>query len=104
MKKLIIFSIATVFAVIGLFGISMAGHYYHGSGHGYHGYGMGMTNMTDLDGDKNGEITFDEFSAPQTDRLMSAFKMLDTNNDNVIDKDEWNAFLKVHGIEPPAEG
>ncbi len=104
MKKLIIISIATVFIVAGLLGISMAGHYHHGYGHGYHGYGMGMRNMTDLDGDKNGTITFDEFSAPQTDRLMSAFKMLDTNNDNVIDKDEWNAFLKVHGIEPPTEG
>ena len=100
MKNLFIISIAAVFTVFGLFSNSMAGHYYHG----YHGHGMNMNQITDLDSDQNGKITFEEFSASQMDRLSSAFKMLDTNNDNVIDQDEWNAFLKVHGIEPPAEG
>ena len=97
MKKLLFIVLASIIAAAGMFGISMAGH-------NYHGYGMGMSNMSDLDADQNGTITFDEFSASQMDRLKSAFKMLDTNNDDVIDKDEWNAFLKVHGIEPPAEG
>ena len=100
MKKLLFIALASIIAAAGMFGISMAGHNYHG----YHGYGMGMSNMSDLDADQNGTITFEEFSARQMDRLNSAFKMLDTNNDNVIDKDEWNAFLKVHGIEPPTEG
>ena len=100
MKTLPFIALASIIAAAGMFGISIAGHNYHG----YHGYGMGMSNMSDLDADQNGTITFEEFSARQMDRLNSAFKMLDTNNDNVIDKDEWNAFLKVHGIEPPAEG
>jgi hypothetical protein len=104
MNKLIFVSIFSVIAVAGVFGISMAGHYHHGYSQGYHGCTTGMGKMSDLDGDGNGTITFDEFSAPQNDRLMSAFKMLDTNNDNMIDKDEWNEFLKVHGIEPPVEG
>ena len=104
MKKLLFIAIVSIIAAIGMFGISFAGHHYHGYSHGHHGYGMGMSNMSDLDADQNGTITFDEFSASQMDRLKSAFKMLDTNKDDVIDKDEWNAFLKVHGIEPPTEG
>ena len=104
MKKLLFIAIASIIAATGMVGISIAGHHYHGYSHGYHGYGMGMSNMSDLDADQNGTITFDEFSASQMDRLQSAFKMLDTNKDDVIDKDEWNAFLKVHGIEPPTEG
>ena len=74
------------------------------AGHNYHGHSMKMKEMSEIDGNKDGVITFDEFSAPQTETLKSAFKMLDTNNDEVISEDEWNEFLKVHGIEKQYEG
>jgi hypothetical protein len=100
MNRILFIALATVIVTGGLLGVSMAGHHYHG----YHGCGMGMSQMSELDGDQNGVITLEEFSAPQMERLTSAFKMLDTNNDNVIDQSEWNEFLKVHGIEPTKEG
>ncbi len=97
MKNILVIALASVFTLAGLIGVSMAGHHYHG-------YTMGMSKMTELDSDQNGKITFEEFSAPQMDVLGSAFKMLDTNKDEVIDGDEWNEYLKVHGFSEPTEG
>jgi len=71
---------------------------------GYHGYDMGMSDMSKVDSDNNNEITFEEFSAPQVDRLRSAFNMLDTDNDGVISKAEYDEFLKVHGYDRGTEG
>jgi hypothetical protein len=69
------------------------------AGHNYHGYGMRMSEMSDIDRNGDGKITFDEFSAPTVDRLKSGFRMLDTNSDEVISEKEWDEFLKVHGFE-----
>ena len=89
MKKIVIVFLAVFFLFAALISGSMAGHYHHGCGD--------MSNMSDMDSNQDGQITFDEFSAPHMEKYKSAFKMLDTNNDEVISKEEWDEFLKVHG-------
>lgn len=73
------------------------------AGHSYHGYAMQMSEMSAIDGDDNGVITFDEFSAPTVERLKSGFDMLDTDNDGKINKEEWDEYLKVHGFDVGSE-
>ena len=60
--------------------------------------------MSEIDLNDDNKITFDEFSAPTLENLKSGFKMLDTNNDEMISKEEWEEFLKVHGYEVKSEG
>ncbi len=90
MKLLILTFSAAVLLFGGFFSSSIAGHHYHGCGY--------MTDMSKIDTNKDGMLTFDEFSATETERLKSAYRMLDTNKDEVISKEEWNEFLKVHGF------
>jgi hypothetical protein len=73
------------------------------AGHNYHGYGMKISEMSDIDRNGDGVITFDEFSAPTVDKLKSGFRMLDTNSDEKISENEWDEFLKVHGFEKRAD-
>jgi len=68
-----------------------------------HGGGMSMKSMQQMDADNDDVITFDEFSAPQMKTLKSAFTMIDTNNDELIDAEEWNAFLALHGYDTGSE-
>ena len=97
MNKLFLVSVLSSMFIVGLVSTSIAGH-------NYHGYGMKMNEMSEIDSNNDGEITFDEFSAPTTEKLKSGFKMLDTNEDDVISKDEWDEFLRVHGFEKKSEG
>ena len=99
MKKIIFLTLLSLFFVGGVVGISIAGYGYHGK----HGYGYGMQDMSSLDGNGDSQISFDEFSAPQMDRLKSAFNMLDTDKDGVISKAEYDEFLKVHGVSPESD-
>ena len=89
-----------------LFAIIMVAVLVGGSiaGHNYHGYNIKMSEMSEVDSNNDGEITFDEFSAPTTEKLKSGFKMLDTNDDEVISKEEWKEFLRVHGMDKQTEG
>ena len=82
--------------VVGFVGGSMAGHHYHGCGY--------MRDMSDLDSNEDGIITFDEYSAPYIKKHQSAFGMLDTNNDDLIDQDEWDKFLEMHGYDASSKG
>ncbi len=73
------------------------------AGHHYHGYGKHMDmswNMSDKDSNSDGTISFEEFSASQMEMLRAGFDMIDTNKDGKINEDEWNTFLKVHGVSP----
>jgi Ca2+-binding EF-hand superfamily protein len=65
---------------------------------------MKMSEMSEMDRNNDGEITFDEFSAPATERLKSGFKMLDINNHDIISQEEWDEFLRAHGFEEKSEG
>ncbi len=78
--------------------LAFAGHHYHGYGHG-----KDMSwNMSDRDSDSDGALSFEEFSAPQMEMLRAGFQMIDTDKDGKISADEWNTFLKVHGVSPKA--
>ena len=97
MKKIVITSIFSIILIAGLVSASIAGN-------NYHGYGMKMSEMSAIDSNNDGEITFDEFSAPTMEKLEGGFKMLDSNNDDVISQEEWDEFLRVHGFEKKSEG
>ena len=96
MNKLLLTSILVIMMVVGLAVVSMAGHHYYG-------YNMQMSEMSAIDSDGDGAITFDEFSAPTVDRLKSGFDMLDTDNNGKIDQKEWDEYLKVHGFNVGSE-
>jgi hypothetical protein len=91
MNKLPSILITVLFLTAGLFGVAIASHHYHG-------YGMHMTDMSKMDDNQDNVITFDEFSAAHLEMLRNAFKMLDTDKDELINKKEWDEFLKVHGF------
>lgn len=77
---------------------AFAGHHYHGCGHG-----MGTSwDMSDRDANNDGVLTFEEFGAAQQELLRNGFDMIDTDKDGKISADEWNTFLKVHGVTPDA--
>ena len=97
MKKIQITTLAVAILIIGFVSWSFAGHYYHG-------YNMKMSEMSEIDSNNDGEISFEEFSAPTTEKLKSGFSMLDANNDEVISKDEWDEFLNVHGFKQGSKG
>jgi len=96
MKTLMILLMSSFMLFAGLVSGSIAGH-------NYHGYSMKMSEMSEIDSNNDGKITFDEFSAPTTEKLKSGFEMLDTNSDEVISKEEWDEFLRVHGFEKKSE-
>ena len=90
---------------------AVAGHYkgggyhggyhgcYHGGYHGGHHGAMPSVNMTDMDADKDGALSFDEYIDRHKKQLRAGFDMLDGNNDGRIDGGEWAKFLEVHGIK-----
>ncbi len=79
--------------------LAFAGHHYHGCGHGKGGMSW---NMSDKDSNSDGMLSFEEFTAPQMEMMRAGFDMIDTNKDGKISGDEWNTFLKVHGVSPKA--
>ena len=66
------------------------------AGHHYHGHFMIKSDMKDMDANQDGLLTLDEFSALQMQKMKSYFKMLDTNNDEVVSDEEWQAFVSAH--------
>ena len=96
MYKLLLNTLFAIVLIAGLASGSSAGHYYHGSG-------MQMSEMSEIDSNEDGMITFDEFSAPSVERLKSGFDMLDSDNDKKISEEEWEEFLRVHGFEKKLE-
>ena len=58
-----------------------------------------MRGISDMDANQDGLVTFEEFSEPHLDKLKAKFKMLDVDNDEQIDEDEWKQFLKWHGLD-----
>jgi Ca2+-binding EF-hand superfamily protein len=95
MKRIFSLSLLTVILV---FGISLAF-----AGYGYHHKGM-MTSwdMSAVDTNKDSQLTFEEYSAKQIEHMRAGFDMIDTDKDGVISEKEWNALLKVHGVENPS--
>ena len=73
-------------------GLAVSGHHYGG----YH-CGMPSWDKDSLDVDRDGELTFDEFTAPQAKKWRAGFDMIDVNGDGVISDMEWEEFLSAHG-------
>jgi hypothetical protein len=44
-----------------------------------------MRNISDMDANQDGTLTFDEFSESHMNKLKRNFKMLDADNDELID-------------------
>ena len=79
--------------------VTLAGHHYGG---GNCGGPCGMTrnwNMTEMDTDGNGELNFDEFTAPNLKRWRYNFDMIDADKNGSISSDEWKALLEAHGVK-----
>ena len=73
---------------------TIAGHY-----HGHSGHMKGNWDMTALDTNEDGMLSFEEFSAPNVKKWRSGFEMIDTSGDGNISNEEWRAFLEVHGVK-----
>lgn len=89
--------VATAMVILALTmpALTLAGHHYGG-----HGDMSMVWDMTRLDTDSNGMLTFEEFTAPNVEKWRSGFDMIDTNGDGEVGVDEWDAFTEVHGMKP----
>ena len=65
---------------------------------GHHGYMMFNYDISDMDTNNDGVVSFDEYSALHSEKLRWGFKALDSYNDGSISASEWETFLKVHGV------
>lgn len=66
---------------------------------GSHGCTMSSWDMTELDADQDGEISFEEYTAPHTEKIRSGFDMIDSNGDGVVSELEWDELLDAHGVK-----
>lgn len=85
--------VSVLFAGLLIASVAVAGNYYHG-----HGYMMPSWDMTEMDADGSGSLSFDEYSESHKKSLRGGFDMIDENNDGEIGADEWQKFLEVHGM------
>jgi hypothetical protein len=60
---------------------------------------MNSWDMTEMDTNKDGSLSFDEFAESSRKQLRGGFDMIDTDGDGLISSDEWAAFLEVHGMK-----
>ena len=74
--------------------LAVAGSYHHG-----HGCGVSSWDLNEIDENQDGELSFEEFSAPQQKRLKAGYDMIDTDSDGLVSTEEWDAFRAVHGME-----
>jgi hypothetical protein len=75
---------------------------------GHHGCSMFSANLSDMDINNDGTVSFEEYTAFHSEQLRWSFNALDTDNDDSISASEWDAFLRMHGIgkgyEPNQQG
>ena len=86
--------ISVLFFVLLIASVTFAGHHYHG-----HGCIMSSWDMTEMDTNEDGILSFDEYSNPHRKVLRSGFDMIDENKDGSIDQNEWRKLLEVHGMK-----
>jgi hypothetical protein len=83
----------TLLSAILIASISFAG--YNNAGHGCM---LSTWNMTEMDTDQDEVLSFEEYSDSYQESLSESFKIIDTNQDGMVDKDEWNKLREIHGI------
>jgi Ca2+-binding EF-hand superfamily protein len=89
------YAIVLAMAALTLPLIGFAGHHYGGHGD------MDMVwDMTVLDKDSDGVLTFDEFISPNVKKWRSGFDMIDTDGNGQVSVDEWKVFTELHGMKP----
>lgn len=66
---------------------------------GHHGYSMFSADLNDMDSNKDAIVSYEEYSEYHSEQLRWSFNALDTDNDGSISEDEWNTFLKMHGVD-----
>ena len=64
---------------------------------GHHGSMFGAE-LSDMDSNNDGMISFKEYSAYHSEKLRWRFNALDTNDNGSISESEWDTFLKMHGM------
>jgi len=74
--------------------LALAGHHYKG-----HGGTVPSWNMNEMDANQDRTLSFEEYRDSRTKQLRAGFDMIDSNNDGIISEDEWNTFLKMHGVK-----
>ena len=65
---------------------------------GHHGCAMFSANVSDMDSNGDGVVSFEEYAGFHDEQLRWGFNALDTDKDGSISESEWNQFLKMHGI------
>lgn len=55
----------------------------------------------DLDTNHDGQLNFDEFTAPLLKHARDRFDAMDTNHDGVVSKEEFKAFMHEHRHHGP---
>jgi hypothetical protein len=69
------------------------------AGHHDGGGGCAMSwDMNAMDTNQDGLLTFDEYSGGKGEKMRKGFDMVDMDNNEVIDQDEWNHLLEAHGV------
>ena len=54
--------------------------------------------LNEMDGDRHGSVTYDEFDKYYTHKVRVRFDALDSDKDGTISPEEWKVFLEIHGI------
>jgi hypothetical protein len=65
---------------------------------GHHGYMMFSSDIRDMDTNNDGVVSFEEYSALHSEMLRWGFNAIDSDNDGSISANEWETFLKMHGV------
>ena len=64
----------------------------------HHGHSMFGANLSDMDSNGDGAVSYEEYSAYHSERLRWGFDVLDTDKDGSISQAEWETFLNMHGV------
>jgi hypothetical protein len=81
-------------ALLAITSLAIASHHYHGGK-----YMMPSWDMTEMDINQDGELTFEEYSAIPLEKLTSGFEMIDKDGNGFINRQEWIELLEAHGLK-----
>lgn len=54
--------------------------------------------MTEMDTNQDEVLSFEEYSDSYQESLSESVKIIDSNQDGMVDKDEWTKIREIHGI------
>ncbi len=86
-------NIAVLLSALLITSVAFAGYNHYG-----HGSMMSSWDMTEMDANEDGSLSFEEFIAVQLKNLRGGYDLIDEDNDGMISSDEWSNFLDIHGM------